>query len=159
MPFLTGALFVIPLILFVFYLELMPEPSPEDVRLRTKRLPMNADERRQFLQRFLPGILLTLVIYILLTIMRDVRDNFEVEIWKGFGNKDNTIYTKIDTTISVIVLVAMSLLILVKRNLRAFSIIHLMIIGGCLLIVTGTLLFNAGIIGVMPWMTMAGLGL
>jgi hypothetical protein len=159
MPFLTGALFVIPLILFVFYLELMPEPTAEDIQLRTKRLPMNGDERRRFLQRFLPGILLTLVIYILLTIMRDVRDNFEVEIWKGLGNKDNTIYTKIDTIISIIVLVAMSLLILVKKNLKAFSIIHLMIISGCLCIVIGTVLFNMDMIGVLPWMTMAGLGL
>jgi len=159
MPFLTGALFVIPLIIFVFYLELMPEPTPEDIKLRTKRLPMNADERRGFLKRFLPGILLTLVIYILLTIMRDVRDNFEVEIWKGLGNKDNTIYTKIDTFISIIVLIAMSSLILIKKNIRAFSVIHLMIITGCLCIVIGTVLFNMGIIGVLPWMTMAGLGL
>ncbi len=159
MPFLTGALFVIPLIIFVFYLELMPDPSPEDIKLRTKRLPMDGGERKRFLQRFLPGILLTLVIYILLTIMRDVRDNFEVEIWKGLGNTDNTIYTKIDTFISVIVLVAMSSLILIRKNIKAFSIIHLMIISGCLCIVIGTVLFNLGVISVMPWMTMAGLGL
>jgi hypothetical protein len=137
----------------------MPEPTAEDVKLRTKRLPMDAGERKRFLQRFLPGILLTLVIYILLTIMRDVRDNFEVEIWRGLGNKDNTIYTKIDTVISIIVLVSMSLLILVKKNLKAFSIIHLMIITGCLCIVIGTVLFNMHLIGVLPWMTMAGLGL
>ncbi len=159
MPFLTGALFVIPLLLFVFFLELMPEPTPEDVKLRTKRSPMNAAERRHFLQRFLPGVILTLVIYILLTVMRDVRDNFEVEIWSGLGNKDNTIYAKIDTIISIVVLIAMSSLILVKRNLRAFSIIHLMIIGGCLLICAGTILFNLGIVGPMVWMTMAGMGL
>jgi len=159
MPFLTGAMFAIPLVIFVFFLELMPEPTPEDIKLRTKRAPMNADERRRFLQRFLPGILLTLVIYILLTIMRDIRDNFEVEIWKGLGNKDNTIYAKIDTIISVVVLVPISLLILVKKNMRAFSIIHLMIIGGCLLIVISTVLFNLGMVGVRPWMTMAGLGL
>ena len=159
MPFLTGAIFVIPLIFFVFCLELMPPPTADDIKLRTKRLPMDAAERKHFLQRFLPGIILTLVIYVLLTVMRDVRDNFEVEIWASLGNKDNTIYTKIDTIISIIVLVAMSLLILIKRNLRAFSVIHVMIIAGCLLIGAGTLLFNLGIIGPMVWMTMAGLGL
>ena len=159
MPFLTGAMFVIPLIIFVFCLELMPPPTPEDIKLRTKRLPMNATQRRQFLQRFLPGIVLTLMIYVLLTVMRDVRDNFEVEIWSALGNKDNTIYTKIDSIISIVVLVAMSFLILVKRNLMAFSIIHLMIIGGCLLICAGTILFNLGIVSPMAWMTMAGMGL
>jgi hypothetical protein len=91
--------------------------------------------------------------------MRDVRDNFEVEIWSALGNKDNTIYTKIDTIISIVVLVAMSSLILIKRNLKAFTVIHFMIIGGCLLIFTGTILYNAGIVGPMAWMTMAGMGL
>ncbi|MBS1526018.1 MAG: hypothetical protein JST19_10245 [Bacteroidetes bacterium] len=159
MPFITGALFVIPLVLFVFVLELMPPPTAEDMKLRTKRLPMNADERKRFLHRFLPGIILTLIIYVLLTIMRDVRDNFEVEIWNSLGIKDNTIYTKIDSIISVAVLIAMSLLILVRQNLRAFSLIHLVIIGGCILIGIGTILFAFGLIGPMVWMTLAGLGL
>ena len=159
MPFITGALFVLPLVFFVFCLELMPPPTAEDVKLRTKRIPMNAEERRHFLQRFLPGIILTLVIYVLLTVMRDIRDNFEVEIWASLGNKDNTIYTKIDSIISIIVLVAMSLLILIKKNLKAFSVIHLMIISGCVLIAAGTILFNLKVIGPLEWMTMAGLGL
>jgi hypothetical protein len=58
-----------------------------------------------------------------------------------------------------VVLAAVSLLILIKQNLRAFSIIHLMIIGGCILIGAGTILFNLKIIGPMAWMTMAGMGL
>jgi len=159
MPFLTGALFAIPLILFVFMLEMMPPQTSQDKALRTERLPMNAQERRQFIARFLPGIILTLIIYVLLTIMRDVRDNFEVEIWSSLGIKDRSIYTKIDTRISVIVLVAMSLLILVKRNLRAFGIIHLFIIGGCVLVGVSTVMFSLKLISPISWMTMAGLGL
>ena|ERR1700744_2651388 len=159
MPFATGALFILPLILFVFLLELVPPPTTEDIKLRTKRLPMNAEERKHFIARFLPGIILTLVIYILLTVMRDVRDNFEVEIWGSMGIKDRSIYTQIDTKISIVVLVAMSLLILVKKNLRAFSIIHLCIIGGCVLIGISTLLYSFKMIDPINWMTMAGLGL
>jgi len=159
MPFITGAVFVIPLLLFLFCLELIPPPTPEDIKLRTKRLPMDAAERKSFLIRFLPGIILTLIIYVLLTIMRDVRDNFEVEIWSSLGVKDNTIYTKIDTIISLIVLVALSLLILIKKNLTAFSIIHVMIIFGCVLIGISTILYSLGTIGPMTWMTLAGLGL
>ena len=159
MPFITGALFVVPLLLFVFMLELMPPPTAEDIRLRTKRLPMDAAERKSFLQRFLPGIILTLIIYVLLTIMRDVRDSFEVEIWNSMGIKDNTIYAKIDTIISVIVLIAMSLLILIRKNLKAFSLIHIMIISGCVLIGIGTVLFTFNLISPMVWMTLAGLGL
>ena len=91
--------------------------------------------------------------------MRDVRDNFEVEIWASLGVKDNTIFTKIDTIISVIVLVILSLLILIRQNLKAFSVIHIMIIAGCLLIGIGTVLFSLKLINPMTWMTLAGLGL
>jgi hypothetical protein len=159
MPFCTGAIFVLPLLIFVFCLEFMPAPTAEDIRLRTKRLPMDAAERKSFLQKFMPGIVLTLIIYVLLTIMRDVRDNFEVEIWTSLGVKDNTIYTKIDTIISIAVLIAMSLLILIKDNLKAFTLIHVMIIFGCVLIGIGTVLYSLHMISPMVWMTFAGLGL
>jgi len=159
MPFFTGALFVLPLLLFVFFLELMPPPTEEDVRLRTRRLPMDAAERKRFLKRFMPGIIFTLVIYVLLTVMRDVRDNFEVEIWRSFGVKDRNIFTEIDSIISIAVLVAISLLILIRNNLKAFSIIHGVIISGCLLIGISTILFALNLISPMVWMTFAGLGL
>jgi len=159
MPFITGAVFVLPLLLFVFCLELMPPPTAQDKQLRSERVPMSAAERRQFIMRFLPGIFLTLVIYVLLTIMRDVRDNFEVEIWAGIGIKSNSIYTNIDSFISVMVLVAMGLLILVKKNLKAFKIIHLLILTGCVLVGISTLLFAQKMISPITWMTTAGLGL
>jgi hypothetical protein len=53
----------------------------------------------------------------------------------------------------------MSLLILVKNNLKAFSIVHLFIIGGCVLVGASTLLFGMKLISPISWMTMAGLGL
>jgi hypothetical protein len=159
MPFLTGALFAIPLILFVFMLEMMPPQTTQDKALRTERLPMNAEERKHFIMRFLPGIILTLIIYVLLTIMRDIRDNFEVEIWNSLGIKDRTIYTKIDTKISIIVLIAMSLLILIRKNLKAFSLIHMMIIGGCILVGASTVMYSLKMIDPVTWMTIAGLGL
>lgn len=159
MPFITGAVFMLPLLLFLFCLELIPAPTLQDKQMRSERLPMTAAECRNFVMRFLPGIFLTLIIYVLLTVMRDVRDNFEVEIWAGLGIKSNSIYTRIDSLISVIVLVTMSLLILVKKNLLAFSIIHLFILGGCILAGTSTLLFTYKIISPVTWMMLTGLGL
>lgn len=159
MPFCTGALFVIPLLFFVGCMELIPPPTPKDKELRAERVPMSASQRKAFFLRFLPGIVLTVIIYVMLTMMRDVRDNFEVEIWTGLGIRSNTIYTHIDTLISVIVLTGMSLLILIRKNLLAFSLIHMMIIGGCLLAGLSTVMFNLHLIDAVSWMTLAGLGL
>jgi len=159
MPFITGAIFAIPLCMFVLMLEVMPPPDKLDKELRTERVAMNAAERRAFLSRFLPGIILTVIVYVLLTVMRDIRDNFEVEIWAGLGIKSNSIYTHIDAIISVAVLACMSLLILVKDNFKAFGIIHIFILFGCLLAGVSTLLFEANAISGTTWMTLAGLGL
>jgi MFS family permease len=159
MPFLTGAVFVIPLLIFVFCLELLPPPSEEDIRLRTERAPMTAADRRKFLVRFFPGILLTVISYTMFTVMRDVRDNFEVEIWAGMGVKTPSIYASIDTIIAIVVLIMLSLLILVKKNVLAFGIIHAMVISGCLLVGVSTVLFNLHQISPIIWMTLAGLGL
>ena len=159
MPFLTGALFIAPLLLFVWYLEIMPAPTEEDKRLRAERVPMDAAQRRQFLIRFMPGIVLIIIIYVLLTVMRDVRDNFEVEIWRDLGVKGNNIYTHVDSIISVILLAMMSLLIVVKNNLYAFKFIHFFIILGFLVLGVATWMFDQGIIGPVSWMTYTGIGL
>jgi len=159
MPFLTGALFVIPLVIFVFFLELMPPPTLEDKKLRAERVPMSATDRWQFLIRFIPGIILVVIIYVMLTVMRDVRDNFEVEIWAELGVKGNNIYTHVDSIISILVLVMMSLLILVKNNRLAFKYIHLFIITGFVLLGISTWMFDHQLIHPVTWMTFAGIGL
>lgn len=159
MPFMTGLVFFIPLLFFVFLLEIIPAPDADDLLLRTRRQPMNRNERKKFLLNFLPGIVLTLIIYTLFTIMRDIRDNFEVEIWSDFGIHTNSVYARIDGGISVLVLMFLSLLILVKDNFKAFALIHLMIAAGCFIIGLVSILFALNLIGVMTWMSLSGLGL
>jgi MFS family permease len=159
MPFAMGFLFILPLIGFVLMLEALPPPTQEDVALRTKRVAMNGSERVAFVKHFLPGILATVVIYVLFTAIRDMRDNFEVEIWKGLGMNNNHIYTQIDTIISIVILILLSLLILVKNNLKAFMLIHVMIITGCFIIMAGTLLYQLGAIQAVVWMILVGIGL
>jgi hypothetical protein len=159
MPFLTGLCFFFPLIIFVLLLEMVPAPDEKDKASRTERLPMSAQERKAFILKFLPGIGFTVVIYVMLTIIRDLRDNFEVEIFADLGYKNAFIYSKIDTLVSVLVLIAMSLLVLVKNHIKAFKLIHWSILLGCLLAGTGTVLFNLGIINPVIWMTMVALGL
>ena len=159
MPFTVGLIFALPLLLFVFLLEILPPPTPEDIQLRVPRVKMNAADRKKFVLTFLPGIILTVGIYLLLTVVRDIRDNFEVEIWSGFGINTPATYAEIDTFISIVVLVLISLLILIRNNLKAFVVIHWMIIGGCLLIGVATVALNMQVISPFTWMACAGLGL
>jgi hypothetical protein len=45
-PFCTGLVFALPLVLFVWGLEKVPPPSIEDEALRAKRIPMTGEDRK-----------------------------------------------------------------------------------------------------------------
>src|SRR3546814_6588327 len=67
----------ISLLLFVACLELVPPPDEQDIKLRSQRSAMNAGSRIKMLRDFFPGLGLTVAAYLVLTVMRDIRDNFE----------------------------------------------------------------------------------
>lgn len=160
MPFIAGAFFVLPMILFTWLLNHIPPPNDEDILLRSVRKPMTGIERKAFIRTFLPGIIVIIFTYVLLTILRDFRDNFSNELWKELGYGNNAaIFTQTETFVSLIVLLCMSLLILVKNNIRAFMINHFIIIVGYVLALISTLLFLAQLISPVIWMTMIGTGL
>jgi len=103
----------------------VPSPSGKDVQLRTIRKTMTGAERKEFVTMFLPGILTIVTTYILLTILRDFRDNFANELYTELGYGNNaSIFTATEIPVSLIVLLFMSLLVLVRNNLKAFMINH-----------------------------------
>lgn len=160
MPFFTGLIFILPIIILVFLLEQIPPPTAQDIALRTERLPMTAQQRKDFVMSFLPGILMLVVTYVMLSVIRDFRDNFGADIWKeaGYG-KSPEIFTTTEIPTSILVLIMMSLVMLVKNNFRALVINHVMVITGFTLALVSTFLFSTHIIGAVPWMICNGLGL
>lgn len=160
MPFLTGGLFVLPAILFAWLLHQLPPPTEDDVRLRSVRKPMTGEERKQFLSYFLPGIIVIVFTYVLLTVLRDFRDNFANELWTELGySSQPSIFTKTEVPVSLVVLFFMGLLILVKNNFKAFLINHYIIMAGYALALMATVLFTRHYIGAVAWMTLTGTGL
>ncbi len=160
MPFTVAIIFVPLLILSVWMLEQLPLPNKEDQEEKTKRKPMDRNERKKFMQEFKWGMILFLIAYLLLTVLRDFRDNFSVEIWKelGFGDSAN-IFTKTEIPIGISVVIVMAGLRWIKDNMRAFVIIHIVAISGALFIGFSTLLFEMDIIPPFWWVTMVGMGL
>jgi len=160
MPFTASMLFTIPLLIFIFLLNQLPPPSSIDEQLRTKRQPMNKEERNKFIATFLPGIILFVLAYMLMTVFRDLRDNYSAEVWKslGFGNSPE-IFTATEIPVSIIVLVVMGSLMIIKNNQTALMINHLIIIFGMFLLGFSTYLFQQELIEAPLWMILIGLGL
>ncbi|WP_234991117.1 DUF5690 family protein [Sphingobacterium psychroaquaticum] len=159
MPFLTGLIFFLPFMACVWVLENSPPPTARDKAMRTERVAMNGTMRKQFFKTFMPGIVMTIVIYTMLTMLRDVRDNFEVEIWHKVTHGEHWIFAQVDTFIALTVLWVIGSLIRVKDNLKAFKMIHGLIICGFLLAGVSTYLFSIERIGGLSWMVLVGLGL
>jgi hypothetical protein len=160
MPFVTGLLFMVPMLIFVVLLEQIPPPTPTDEALRTRREPMNRQQRRQFLQQFLPGLVLCIISYVILTMLRDMRDNFAANIWQELGmGKEPAIFTQTEVPVSLAILAIMGLLVFVKDNYQAFMLNYLIVITGFVLAGISSLLFMHQYISPVLWMTLTGLGL
>lgn len=160
MPFAACCVFLFPLLIFLWLLDKLPAPSPIDEQLRTKRQPMEKEHRKKFAQTFLPGIVLFVLAYMLLTAFRDFRENFAADVWKtlGYGNMPE-IYLTTETPVSVFVLVIMGSVMLIKNNKTALMVNHGIIITGMILIGLATLLFEQQAISAPIWMILIGAGL
>jgi hypothetical protein len=141
-------------------LDKLPPPTQLDEQLRTKRQPMNKEERKKFVTTFLPGIILFVLAYMLLTTFRDLRDNYSAEVWKilGYGNSPE-IFTATETPVTFSVLIIMGSIMLIKNNKHALMINHVIILAGMILIGLSTFLFERGMIGAPAWMILIGMGL
>ena len=90
MPFVMGLVFLVPFAFFVWMLDQLPEPSKDDVHVRSERAKMLRKERWSFIRTFLPSLILLCVAYFFLTAYRDFRDNFGQEIFAALGYGENT---------------------------------------------------------------------
>lgn len=160
MPFYTGLVFALPLVLFVYLMEKIPPPSQEDIRLRTERSAMTKADRKRFVKEFYAGIVACVLIYCFATIFRDIRDNFGAEMWKELGYFDQpALFSKTETPITLVILVLIGSMVLIKNNYRALQTAHAFILIGFIIAGVSTILFTTKSIEPIWWMMFVGLGL
>ena len=160
MPAASGAIFLLPMALFTWMLAQVPPPSADDEAARTKRAPMDGPARRAFVARYAGGIVAVVAAYIVLTAYRDFRDNFAREIWDAVGYSEKPeIMTTSELPIAFASLVAIALIVAVKKNRLAVLAVHGLMVAGALLVLATTWLYTEGHLGPAPWMISVGLGL
>jgi hypothetical protein len=120
---------------------------------------MTQKERKEFVMQFLPGIVVLVLAYVLLTVIRDFRDNFLADIWKELGFDNAAIFTTTEVPVSIAILMCMSFLMFVKSNARALQINHYMVIAGFIITGLSTYAFSLHFISPYYWIVLNGLGL
>jgi MFS family permease len=159
MPAVTGALFFPPLLACVYGLSRLPPPSRRDIRARTRRAPMTRRDRRSLLRRLGPGLTAVLALYVLLTVVRDLRDNFAAEVWSslGYGHTPE-IFTLAELPVAVLSLLPLLVGYRIRSNRRALRYYHGLFVAATALLLLANFGFSLGLLGGGPWMVLLGLG-
>jgi hypothetical protein len=160
MPFLAGGAFVIPLLLSTWLLSQTPPPDAADVASRTIRLPMDKQQRRNFLRIFGLALIPIVTAYVMLTILRDFTEDFANELWSetGFRN-DANVFANTSTVVGLIVLAVIGGFFLIRNNYKAFQLNNVIIIGGFVLAAGSTVAFHLHLISPVAWIITASAGL
>lgn len=159
-PFYTGLVFAAPLLLFVYLIEKIPSPDDKDIAYRTARVPMLAQDRKNFIRIFLPGLIACILIYAFATIFRDMRDNFSAEMWKEMGFFDKPeLFATTETPITIIILLLIGSMVLIKDSFKALMLSHFFIGLGFIIAGFSSYLFINQNMPPIWWMTLVGLGL
>ncbi|MHC4878275.1 MAG: DUF5690 family protein [Planctomycetota bacterium] len=160
MPALTGLIFAPPLAVSIWMLTRIPPPDKADVEHRTERKPLTRMDRWAFFRKYSTGLSLLLGIYIVLTVLRSVRDDFAVEIWNSLGVSEKPeVFAQTETLVMFAVTGLNAAAILIARNRTAFLAALGLIGSGFCLVGLSSALQSAGVIGPFAFMVLSGIGL
>lgn len=159
MPMITGALFIVPLLVSVWILQMTPPPNSEDRRLRSERTAMSRSQRNAFLAAYWPGLSLLVMVYVALTIVRTARDDFGVELWRDMGVDEPSVFAWSETIVSVVVMSLTAFMMLIAHNLTAIRTCVGLMAMGFAVVVGSVFTQESGIASPYTFMVACGVGL
>ena len=159
MPATAGLLFLPALLLSAALLDRLPDPDLADQAEREARPPMTALARREFALRFLPGLVLLLLVYLGLTAFRDFRDNYGVELFDELGYAQQpALFSRTELPVGLLVLAIMSSLYRVRGRERGLRALFAVMTAGLALLGAATLALDGNWLSGQSWMICVGLG-
>jgi uncharacterized membrane protein len=159
-PLFTASIFIIPLVCCITMLEKMPPPNQKDINERQLRVALNKDDRRQILKTFFPALPILIGIYVLLTIFRDMRDNFMADMLTDMGYGNNAaVFSLTEILVTVAVVAVTASMVLVRSNIKGFSLGIASVILGLIVAGVSSFLFYKQMLSPFWWVTLTGMGL
>lgn len=159
MPFATAAIFLLPFLVGVYLLSQLPLPTQKDKDERCARTQMYAKDRWAFLREFAVGMVILASMYFFLTAYRDYRDNYGIEILQELGLGDQAgVFSQTEVPIAFGVMLALSLLCLIRSNRVSLIFAFMLMISGQILMGVATWMLQSDMLDGIQWMTLVGLG-
>ena len=122
MPALIGAIAFPLLCLTGWMMTRFPRPTAADIAARTERVTLNGSERRNLFLRFMPILTLLFVANLLITVMRDIKEDFIVCII-DVSTISAWTFAHVDTIATLVMLAIFALLALSTLGMGALAFI------------------------------------
>lgn len=122
MPALIGAVAFPLLSLMGWLMTRLPAPTAEDIALRTRRKTLNGSERRALVRRFLPFLAAIFGANLLLTVMRDIKEDFIVRII-DVSTISSWTFAQTDTVATLLMLAIFALLAGVRNHKQVLCVL------------------------------------
>lgn len=129
MPALIGAVALPLLLLLGWALNKLPEPNKEDIAMKSERETLNGKQRWELFKSFMPFLSMLFIANIAIVVLRDIKEDFLVNII-DVSAYSPWLFAQIDSLVTLIILGIFGLMVLVKDNLKALSVLFGLIIAG-----------------------------
>lgn len=129
MPALIGAIALPFLILLGYLLNRLPEPTAEDVAMKSERETLDGRQRWSLFRNYMPFLIMLFVANIVIVILRDIKEDFLVNII-DVSAYSPWVFAQVDSVVTLIILIIFGLMVFVKNNLKALSILFVLIMLG-----------------------------
>jgi hypothetical protein len=160
MPFLVGLMFLPLLAGSVWLLEATPPPDTHDRMQRNERKQMSRADRQQFLRAYWPGLSMLVFVYVALTIIRTIRDDFGVEIWRDMGvSQRPSIFAQSEMVVAMLVTAMNALAIWIRHHLIAIRATIYLMCSAFLLVGMSAILQSSGRLPPFVFMVACGVGM
>lgn len=125
MPALVGAI-AFPLLCFTgWMMTRFPRPTAADIASRSLRVTLNGHQRWELFRRFMPLLILLFGANLLLTVQRDIKEDFIVCII-DVSTISSWAFAKIDSIATLLLLGAFALLAISRNHLKVLCILLLL---------------------------------
>lgn len=129
MPALIGAVALPLLLLLGWALNRLPKPTQEDIAMKSERETLNGRQRRELFKSYMPFLSMLFVANIAIVVLRDIKEDFLVNII-DVSSYSPWLFVRIDSIVTLIILGIFGLMVFVKDNLKALSVLFVLIMSG-----------------------------
>jgi MFS family permease len=160
MPAIIGGVAMPLLIGISFLLDKLPEPTTEEKSEKSERTPLYKAQRKALLKKYSAFLIPLLLVNVLYTVLRDIKEDFLVDIIRHTNvTLDSFLFVRMDSIVTLLLLVILGSMIKVRNNHRALIILLILMLSGSVIILLSSLFFEDLSATPVLWLFLQSMGI